>query len=74
MTCFYCTEEMEETTTTYFEEIGECVIIIKHVPCFKCKNCGEVAYTGSVIKRLEEITDQLKKSLTEVAIVNYSAA
>ena len=74
MTCFYCKDEMEETTTTHVEEIGECVIVIKHVPCYKCKKCGEIAYTGSVIKRLEEITEQLEKSLTEVAIVNYSAA
>ncbi|MBD5081151.1 MAG: YgiT-type zinc finger protein [Ruminococcaceae bacterium] len=74
MTCFYCKGEMEETTTTHVEEIGECVIVIKHVPCYKCKKCGEIAYTGSVIKRLEEITEQLEKSLTEVAIVNYSVA
>lgn len=74
MTCFYCKGEMEETTTTHVEEIGECVIIVKRVPCYKCRECGETAYTGSVIKRLEEIIEQLRKSLTEVAIVNYSAA
>lgn len=74
MTCFYCRGEMEETTTTHVEEIGECVIIVRHVPCYKCRKCGEVANTGSVIKRLEEIIKPLRKSLTEVAIVNYSVA
>ena len=74
MTCFYCKGSMAEATTTHVVEIGECVIIIKHVPCLKCRQCGEVVYTGSVVERLEQITEQLEKTLTEVAIVNYSAA
>lgn len=74
MTCFYCKGSMTESTTTHVVEIGECVIIIKHVPCQKCRQCGEVVYTGSVVERLEQITEQLEKTLTEVAIVNYSAA
>ena len=74
MTCFYCKGSMVESTTTHVVEIGECVIIIKHVPCQKCIQCGEVVYTGSVVERLEQITEQLEKTLTEVAIVNYSAA
>lgn len=74
MTCFYCKGSMVESTTTHVVEIGECVIIIKHVPCQRCRQCGEVVYTGSVVERLEQITEQLEKTLTEVAIVNYSAA
>lgn len=73
MTCFFCKGDMEDTTTTHVVEIGE-RIIIKNVPCHKCKQCGEVAYTGSVVERLEQITKQLEKTLTEIAIVKYSAA
>ncbi len=65
---------MEEATATHVVEVGERVIIIKHVPCQKCKQCGEVIYSGSVAQRLEQIAKQLEKTLTEVAIVNYSAA
>ena len=74
MTCFFCKGDMEDTTTTHVVEIGERIIIIKNVPCHKCKQCGEVAYTGSVVERLEQITKQLEKVLTEIAVVNYSAA
>lgn len=74
MTCFFCKGSMENTTTTHVVEIGERVIIIKHVPCQKCKQCGEVVYTGSVVERLEQITEQLENALTEIAVVNYSAA
>ncbi len=74
MTCFFCKGNMEETTTTHVVEIGESIIIIRHVPCHKCSQCGEVVYSGSVVERLEQITEQLEKTLTEIAVVNYTAA
>ena len=74
MTCCYCGGDTAESTTTYVAEIGERIIIIKHVPCEKCTQCGETFYNGTVVDRLEQITKQLEKTLTEIAIVNYSAA
>lgn len=74
MTCFFCASEMIETTTTYFQEVGNTIAIIKNVPCYRCKKCGETAYTATVVGRLEEITQLLEKSLTEIAVVNYSVA
>ncbi len=74
MTCFYCGGNMADSTTTHFTEVNGHYIIIKNVPCHKCTQCGEVVFSGSVVERLEQITEQLEKALTEVAIVNYSAA
>lgn len=74
MTCFFCASEMIETTTTYFQEVGNTIAIVKNVPCYRCKKCGETAYTATVVGRLEEITQLLEKSLTEIAVVNYSVA
>ncbi len=65
---------MVEATASYVEDNGKSVIVIRNVPCHKCKQCGEVVYNGSVVERLEQITEQLEKTLTEVAIVNYSVA
>ena len=48
-------------------------IIIKHVPCHKCTQCGEVSYSGEVVMRIEQIVEKLKEALTEVAIVEYAA-
>lgn len=74
MTCFFCSGDMETSTTTHVVELGDSVIVIRHVPCYRCKKCGEVAFTGTVVERLEQITAQLKNSLQEVNVVNYSAA
>mgnify|MGYP002706283368 CR=1 FL=1 len=36
MTCFYCKGDMLDSTTTYVEDLGNCIIIIRNVPCSKC--------------------------------------
>ncbi len=71
MTCFYCKGDMKSGTTTYMEDLGECIVIVKNVPCKKCSQCGEVTFSGAVVAKLKEIIGQLKDTLTEVAIVNY---
>lgn len=72
MTCFFCKGDMVSGTTTHFVDMGKCIIIVKNVPCMKCAQCGEVVYTGTVVKQLERITAMLEASFTEIAVVNYS--
>ena len=72
MACFFCKGTMENGTTTHFADLGSCIVITKSVPCHKCTQCGEVAYPLAVGERLEQIINNLKDSLTEVAIVLYS--
>jgi len=72
MTCFFCKGSLNESTTNHFVDLGSTMIIIKNVPCDKCGQCGEVVYTGVTIKRIEQIVDTLKSSLTEIAVVYYS--
>ena len=74
MACFFCKGNMSEGFTTHFAQVGNSFIIIKNVPCFKCEQCGEVVYTASVTKRLEQLIAELEKALTEIAVINYSAA
>ena len=39
-----------------------------------CMECNEIIYTGDVIKKLEQITEQAKQFTQEISIVNYSDA
>lgn len=70
--CFFCKGTLEEGLTTYFADLGSCMVIIKNVPCQTCEQCGEVVYSGTVIRRLESIVKVTKNSLTEIAVINYS--
>jgi len=63
---------MIESTTKDFTDLGDCMVIIKDVPCLICEQCGEKVFVGRVVKALEKIIDGVKDSLMEVAIVNYS--
>ena len=72
MECFLCKGTMTKGFTTHVADIGSCIIIVRNVPCIKCEQCGEIAYNGEVIRRLESIIDIFKTSLTEIAIINYS--
>lgn len=74
MTCFFCKGTMENSTTTFMVQLENCIVIVKNVPCFKCDQCGEESFSFEVTQRLEKIIDKCKEALTEIAVVNYSAA
>jgi YgiT-type zinc finger domain-containing protein len=70
--CFLCKGELIESTNTYFIEIDSKILIVKNVPCLKCSQCGEVTYSFKTAKRLEEIVNAVRGSLSELEILNYS--
>ncbi|MCQ2199609.1 MAG: YgiT-type zinc finger protein [Paludibacteraceae bacterium] len=76
MKCIECGTEMERGTTTSVTDLGYCLIIIRNVPCFKCKECNEISYSGDVILHLERIIEMAKKTakslLQEISIIDYS--
>ncbi|MCL1832823.1 MAG: hypothetical protein FWG45_07980 [Oscillospiraceae bacterium] len=43
------------------------------MPCFKCAQCGEVAYTMTMIEQIEKIIADVKAIKTEVVIMEHSA-
>ncbi len=74
MTCLFCKGDMVNGTTTFTAELEHGIVIVKNVPCFKCDQCGEESFPFEVTVRLEKIIDRCKDALTEIAVVNYSAA
>ena len=74
MNCFYCKGDMVPGYTTHVAELENCIVIIKHVPCLKCAQCGEVVYTGTTLQKVEQLLEKCKAAMTEVAIVEYQPA
>ena len=74
MVCMGCGANAEKGYTTSVTDLGNCLLIVRNVPCYKCTECNEVIYMGDVIKRLEEIAEQAKLFTQEICIVNYSDA
>jgi len=74
MTCSTCKIAYENDSTHHVSKNFEAIIIIKNVPCLKCPQCGEVAYTLDVAERLSDIVDSLKNSVMEIAVTKYTEA
>lgn len=72
MKCFECGAMMEKGKTTSVTDLGNCLVIVRNVPCHKCTECDEVFYTGDVVEQLEKIIDLAKKVMQEVSIIDYS--
>jgi len=71
MSCFFCKGDIGASTTNHVVNLSDCIIIIKNVPCTKCSQCGEVYYEDDVMGKLEIIVNDMRKVITEVAVVNY---
>ena len=70
--CFRCKGRTEQKLKTHVVTLDKCVIIIKNVPAFVCKQCGEAYFTDDVMQNLENIIDRLENLIKEVAIVDYT--
>ena len=72
MLCMTCGANAEKGYTTVVTDLGKCLLIVRNVPCYKCTECNETIYTGDVLKRLEELSEQTKRLTQEISIRNYS--
>ena len=74
MNCVKCKGEMRESITTHVEDMQQCCIVVRRVPCFICEECGEVFFSGDVMATLEEITAMMENTMTEIAVISYPGA
>ena len=63
---------MRASTTTHVADIGDCLIIVRNVPCLECETCGETAFTHTVAQHLERIVRTCRELATEIMVVNYT--
>ena len=46
MKCGRCGKEAYQSTTSEAIELGFGVLVIRNIPCYKCKECNEVFIPG----------------------------
>lgn len=74
MKCLKCKTEMQESTTTFVAELDNCCVVVRHVPCLICEECGEEVYTGVVAGNLEKICRAVREAVAEVMVISYRDA
>ena len=70
--CFYCKGEMKQSKTVFTMQYGNCLIVIKNVPCMECEQCGNTEISDEVMKRIELIVNDAQKMMQEISIIDYS--
>lgn len=72
MLCVECGSKAQKGYTTDVTDLGNCIVIVRNVPCYKCSECNEVIYTADVVEKLEKIIETAKKFIQEISIIDYS--
>jgi YgiT-type zinc finger domain-containing protein len=67
-----CGAIAKEGFTTDVTDLGNCLVIIRNVPCYKCTECNEIIYTADVVKHLEDIIESAKQMMQDISIIDYS--
>ena len=62
------------STTTFTVEHSKRVIVVRKVPCLKCRVCGDVTFSDDISARLEQIVNEAKNLLQDVSVVDFSFA
>ena len=73
--CMFCKNTTAiVSTTTHVVNYGNCIIVIRNVPCLECDQCGEKYYTDEVAGKLELLVNDAKKLMQEIAVIDYRQA
>lgn len=74
MKCMKCGHEAYASTNTEAFELGGGLLVIRNIPCYKCKECDEILYTGDVVEQIETIIEAAKRLTQELTVVDYTQA
>ena len=72
MLCITCGATAENGYTTDVTDLGNCLVIIRNVPGYKCTECNEIMYTGDVVQQIEKIVNMAKQCLQDISIIDYN--
>lgn len=72
--CPLCKGEKKKSTTTYSVDLETGLVIVRHVPCHTCIQCGEEWIESNVAKKIEDIVEEAKNKKLQTEIVDYSNA
>ncbi len=74
MKCMKCGQPAYKSTTSEAIELGFGLLVIRNIPCFKCKECDEIFYSGDVVQRIETIIEETKNLMQDIRVIDFEEA
>ena len=72
MRCPNCGSDVTKSTTACVTDLGDVLVVVRNVPCFKCNHCDEIIYAGDVLQNLERFVNIAKSLKQEISVIDYS--
>jgi YgiT-type zinc finger domain-containing protein len=66
--CVYCGGILETDKTDYIEKVDSHIILIRDVPCEKCKQCGETFFDNKTVLEIEGILSNIQHISSEITL------
>lgn len=71
MKCMKCGRDVFPShTTEAVELVNGGLLVIRNIPCYKCRECDEILYTGDVVQQLEQLTATANRLAQELMVVD----
>lgn len=73
VSCVICGgKNIIDSFTATCRQFGDKIIVIKKIPCFKCEDCGEEFFSGTVSDRISQLENLAEKhSISELSVVDF---
>jgi YgiT-type zinc finger domain-containing protein len=73
MKCHLCGSKLQAITTDLpFKASETTIVIMKNLPLYQCENCSEYLLDDSVLKRVEEIIQNVDTA-AELEVIRFAA-
>jgi YgiT-type zinc finger domain-containing protein len=74
MICHKCGSQMEKQDGDLpFRIESHKIVIVKDIPAWICKGCGEIMLGDEVMTKVEKIIEKVRKMDAELEVVRYAA-
>ncbi len=75
MKCALCYGGMEKSTVTLpFDMENGDMVVVKHVPAYVCKQCGDSFIEIEIFRELEKIVETARKDGVTLGFIEYKEA
>jgi YgiT-type zinc finger domain-containing protein len=64
--CSLCDGEMEKKVVEVIKEAGEKVVVVKNVPAWVCKQCGERYYSIDTVERINGMVREVSEEKVKI--------
>jgi YgiT-type zinc finger domain-containing protein len=72
--CYFCGGKLEYKYATIPFVMNETVVVMRNVPAYVCKQCGEAIMDSPIAHRVDELLQQAYLIHSEVSVIQFSPA